>query len=114
MNPTAFASLAIAVSYLIGAIPFAYLFVRAAKGIDIRTVGSGNVGATNASRVLGLRGFLLVFFCDLLKGLVPTVALPALVKWRVGESIPDLPVLIALAAIVGHNFPIYLDRKSVV
>jgi acyl-phosphate glycerol 3-phosphate acyltransferase len=112
MNPTAFASLAVAVSYLIGAIPFAYVFVRAAKGIDIRTVGSGNVGATNASRVLGLRGFLLVFLCDMVKGFVPTVALPALVKWRVGETIPDLPVLVALAAIVGHNFPIYLNFRG--
>ena len=112
MNPTALASLTILVAYLVGAIPFAYLFVKAAKGIDIRTVGSGNVGATNASRVLGLRGFLLVFFCDLLKGLIPTVVLPALVTWKVGHPVLDLPILVALAAILGHNFPIYLNFRG--
>lgn len=112
MNPAAIASLAVIAAYLIGAIPFAYVFVRAAKGIDIRTVGSGNVGATNASRVLGLRGFLLVFSCDLLKGLVPTILLPALVRWRIGEVVVNLPVYVALAAILGHNFPIYLGFKG--
>lgn len=112
MTPTTYAFLAILLAYLIGAIPFAYVFVRAAKGIDIRTVGSGNVGATNASRVLGLRGFLLVFLCDLLKGLLPTLLLPALVRSRTGIEFPDLPILIALAAIMGHNFPIYLGFRG--
>ncbi len=112
MNPSTVASLAVLAAYLIGAIPFAYLFVRAAKGIDIRTVGSGNIGATNASRIIGLRGFLLVFFCDMLKGLVPTIVLPALVRMRTGESVANLPVYVALAAILGHNFPIYLGFKG--
>ena len=112
MNPTAVACLAVIAGYLIGAIPFAYVFVRAAKGIDIRTVGSGNVGATNASRVLGLRGFLLVFSCDMLKGFLPTKLLPILVAWRTGETVANLPVYVALATILGHNFPIYLGFKG--
>lgn len=112
MNPTAFASLAVLVAYLIGAIPFAYVFVRAIKGVDIRTVGSGNVGATNAARVLGLRGFLLVFLCDGLKGLLPTLLLPWWVRHRTGLPFPELPVFVALAAILGHNFPVYLGFRG--
>ena len=112
MNPTALASLAVFLAYFVGAIPFAYVFVRAAKGIDIRTVGSGNVGATNAARVLGLRGFLLVFGCDLLKGLIPTLALPFAVRRITGEPFSDLPILVALATILGHNFPIFLNFRG--
>lgn len=112
MTPTGYASLAVLAAYMIGAIPFAYVIVRAIKGVDVRTVGSGNVGATNAGRVLGPKGFLLVFGLDLLKGWLPTIGLPPLVRWLGGTSVPDLPVLIAVAAIVGHNFPIYLNFRG--
>lgn len=103
---------AVLAGYLIGAIPFAYLIVRARKGIDIRTVGSGNVGATNAGRVLGFRYFLLCFALDLMKGLVPTWGLPRLVAWAAGSPPAWLPVLVALATILGHNFPVYLAFKG--
>ena len=56
-------------AYLIGAVPFGYVTAKWLKGIDIRTVGSGNIGATNVGRVLGFRFFLLVFAFDLAKGL---------------------------------------------
>ena len=112
MSPTGYAILAVFFSYLIGAIPFAYVLVRAVKGIDIRTFGSGNVGATNAGRVLGPKGFLAVFGLDLLKGWLPTIGFPPLVKWLGGEAVPDLPILIAVAAIIGHNFPIYLGFRG--
>ena len=112
MTPTGQALLAILAAYLIGSIPFAYLIVRVAKGIDIRTVGSGNVGATNAGRVLGSKGFLLVFVLDLLKGWLPTLGLPALVKLLSGSPVENLAVLVAVAAILGHNFPIYLNFRG--
>ena len=57
--------------YLIGSIPFAYIVVKLIKGVDIRDVGSGNVGATNVGRVIGKWGFISVFTLDMLKGLLP-------------------------------------------
>ncbi len=112
MNTMVASVLAVVLAYLIGAIPFAYLVVKAIKGIDIRTVGSGNVGATNVGRVLGFRFFLLVFLLDVLKGLLPTWGIPWLVRSASGVVPPDLPVLVALSAILGHNFPIYLKFRG--
>ena len=112
MNPYPPAVLAVVASYLIGAIPFAYLVVSWVKGVDIRTVGSGNVGATNAGRVLGFRYFLLVFALDLLKGLLPTLGLPALVAAARGRPVEGLAVLVAMGTILGHNFPVYLRFRG--
>jgi len=112
MNPYLPAGLAVVAAYLIGAIPFAYLVVRAVKGVDIRTVGSGNVGATNAGRLLGFRYFVIVFLLDVAKGLLPTLGLPRLAAQLAGRQIPGLVVLVALAAILGHNFPAYLRFKG--
>ena len=112
MNAPLPAILAVAAAYLIGAIPFAYVVVRAVKGIDIRTVGSGNVGATNAGRLLGFRYFVAVFLLDLLKGLLPTLLLPRLVAQATGHAVPGLVVLVAMATILGHNFPVYLRFKG--
>jgi len=102
----------ILIGYLIGAIPFGYLTALWVRGIDIRTVGSGNIGATNVGRVLGFRFFVLVFVLDLLKGFLPTYLLPKLVARYSGDDLPQLGVLIALAAILGHNFPIYLKLRG--
>jgi glycerol-3-phosphate acyltransferase PlsY len=105
-------ALAILAAYLIGGIPFGLLIARWAKGIDIRTVGSGNIGATNVGRVLGFRFFVVVFLLDMLKGLVPTLALPPIVDRASGAHPSWLPVLVALATIVGHNFPVYLRFRG--
>ncbi len=67
--------IAIATSYLIGSIPTAYIFGRCLKGIDIRKFGSGNVGATNALRVLGKGPGISVLIIDIFKGLIPVVFL---------------------------------------
>lgn len=92
--------------YLCGAIPFAYIVVRIARGIDIRTVGSGNVGATNAARILGKWGFISVFTLDMLKGLLPLL----LVRSVYGES---LFLLICTVAIVfGHIYTVFLNFKG--
>ncbi len=105
-------ALAVVVAYLVGAIPFGYLLVRAVAGIDVRTVGSGNTGATNASRVLGAHFFPLIFALDAAKGFLPTYFFPRVVAHWTGSPVPDLPPLVALAAILGHNFPVYLGFKG--
>ena len=102
---------AVAVAYLIGSIPFGFLTARWVRGIDIRTVGSGNIGATNVGRVLGFHFFLLVFGLDLLKGLLPTLWFPDAVRALGGRGLPELRVLVALATILGHNFPAYLETS---
>jgi acyl-phosphate glycerol 3-phosphate acyltransferase len=108
----ALGALAVAAAYLAGSIPFGYLIARWVRGIDIRTVGSGNLGATNVGRTLGFRYFLLTLLLDLLKGYLPTIAFPWLFKWQTGSCPVDLPVLLASAAILGHTFPIYLGFRG--
>ena len=112
MNLLAISVPVVLVAYLIGAIPFGYLIARWARGVDIRTVGSGNIGATNVGRVLGFRFFVLVFTLDLLKGMLPTLGAARLVESVTGQASPTLPVLAALASILGHNFPIYLRFRG--
>ncbi|HMF35105.1 MAG TPA: glycerol-3-phosphate 1-O-acyltransferase PlsY [Isosphaeraceae bacterium] len=98
--------------YLTGSIPFGYLVHYWVKGVDIRTLGSGNIGATNVGRNLGFRYFLLVFALDVLKGFVPTAGVPLGLKSMGIVPPADLPVFVALASILGHNFPVYLRFKG--
>lgn len=112
VNSLALLALATFAAYLVGSIPFAYLVTYWVKGIDIRTVGSGNVGATNVGRTLGFRFFVLVLLLDLLKGFLPTLGLPILASRVTGEVPSDLPVVVALGAILGHTFPIYLKFRG--
>src|SRR5262245_53758178 len=102
-------------AFLSGSIPFGLLIARA-KGIDIRKHGSGNIGATNVGRVLGRRYFFLCFALDLLKGLVPTLAM-GYALGRLGHF--DVPARDALwwlgamvAAILGHVFCPWLKFKG--
>ncbi|NNM89085.1 MAG: glycerol-3-phosphate 1-O-acyltransferase PlsY [Phycisphaerae bacterium] len=93
------------VAYLLGAIPFG-LLLGLAQGVDIRKHGSGNIGATNAGRVLGLRYFFYAFALDFLKGLLPVLGSDLLTqRWH---ATIYLPLLTAGAAVGGHLFPIYL------
>ncbi len=112
MNATLSGLLAVAIAYFVGAIPFGYVIFYLIKGIDIRTVGSGNIGATNVGRQLGFRFFILVFLLDMGKGFLPSWGFPLVVRSVAGSSSPDLAVLIALATILGHNFPIYLRFRG--
>jgi len=103
------------VAYLIGAIPFSWLFVRILKGIDLRTVGSGNVGSTNAMRVLGVPLGLMIQALDILKGWLPVFVLPSfLFVRRPGLLLtPEYAALvIGLAAILGHMFSVYLRFRG--
>jgi len=101
-----------AASYLLGSIPFGYLLART-KGIDIRRVGSGNIGATNVFRCAGKSLGLLTFSLDVLKGFVPAFCFPPFISGM--YALPPgqgLPVLCACLAVVGHNWPVYLHFKG--
>jgi acyl-phosphate glycerol 3-phosphate acyltransferase len=109
VNPDPLAYLFVLAAYLIGAIPFGFLLAKGLKGVDVRTAGSGNIGATNVARVLGVWWFWPVFLLDLSKGLLPTWGFPILAARLTGRPAPpDLAVLVAVATIIGHNFPVYL------
>ena len=88
-------------SYLLGAIPFGWVAGKILKGMDIRDHGTGNLGASNAGQVLGTRWGLLVYLLDILKGTVAGV---------LGQSIagPLGLAVCGLAAVIGHDFPIFL------
>jgi glycerol-3-phosphate acyltransferase PlsY len=98
---------AILISYLVGSIPFAAMAARA-RGIDLREHGSGNIGATNAIRVLGKSLGIPVLLADIAKGW----AAAALVPWAFGETSPDLAILCGAAAVLGHTFPITLGFQG--
>lgn len=95
--------LALALSYLLGAVPFGFVLARL-RGIDLRTVGSGNIGATNAMRALGKPLGVLAFVLDFAKGVVPVLVLAG--------SDPALRVACGGAAVVGHVWPVYLRFKG--
>lgn len=95
-------ALLVAAGYLIGAVPTGLLIIRLLRGVDIRTVGSGNIGATNVYRVAGLPTALLVLAIDALKG-----AAPVLVATASGGP-AWVAVAAGLAAIAGHNWSVFL------
>jgi glycerol-3-phosphate acyltransferase PlsY len=93
----------LALSYLLGSIPFAYLLVRLAGRGDVRRVGSGNVGATNALRAAGWKVAVPIALLDIGKGV------GAVLLMRQATSNPDWVIAAGLAAIVGHCFPVWLS-----
>lgn len=107
--------------FLVGSIPFGYLVARA-RGVDIRTVGSGNIGMTNVWRSLGWKPGALVLVLDLLKGVLPTIAcewywhsqVSALSGWAGGAAHAVLPLamLTGLLAVLGHTFTPWLGFKG--
>jgi glycerol-3-phosphate acyltransferase PlsY len=97
----------LAAAYLLGAIPTSYLVVRLVRGEDLRTLGSGNLGATNLYRVLGWRYAIPVGLFDLLKGAVPVVVFAP----RAGANEAGA-VLLGAAAVVGHVFSVFVRFKG--
>lgn len=99
-------------AYLLGSVPFGYLMARA-RGIDIRSVGSGNIGATNAMRVLGKPVGITVLLLDALKGWL-AVYLVGVVGLHFSGEIPlaSLRVLAGVAAVLGHNYTCWLGFKG--
>ncbi|MEI7024568.1 glycerol-3-phosphate 1-O-acyltransferase PlsY [Paenibacillus sp. y28] len=101
----------VVLSYLIGSISFSYLYGKLWKGIDIRQHGSGNAGATNTLRVLGKGPAITVLLLDIIKGVLAVF----LGKW-LGIGLENTQVLVeiccGLAAIIGHNWPVYFGFKG--
>lgn len=104
--------LLIAAAYLLGSVPFG-LLVGKAKGIDVRTAGSKNIGATNVGRLLGGKYFALVFVLDLLKGMAPVLAGGFVIGFAAPDALTALLWLgIGFAAIFGHMFSLFLGFKG--
>ena len=97
--------LAIAIGYLLGSLPFAYIVTRLVKGVDIRHIGNGNVGAANVMRQVGIVAGLTVLFLDIAKGLLAV----AIAKWL---AVPLIFVFIAgFTVVAGHIWPIFLGFR---
>ena len=103
--------LAAAASYLSGSVPWALLVTRWRAGVDLRTVGSGNPGATNASRVLGKGWGFAILLLDAAKGAVPVAVLPHLFADS-PRGVGFFAVTCALAAVLGHVFPVWLRFRG--
>lgn len=91
-------------SYLLGSIPIGYIICRLVKGVDIRTVGSGNIGATNVARVVGKGWGIITLVLDILKGFAAVT-----VAGRQGDL---LRIACALAVVSGHNWTIFLRFRG--
>ena len=102
MNP----AVPIAVGYLLGSIPFAFLLSRRLEGIDIRRTGSGNVGATNVLRTSGVGAAITVMLLDVAKGAGSVLVAQ---RWMQGDT---APAAAGLAAILGHIYPVWLRFRG--
>ena len=113
MSPAAEATLVLG-SYFLGSVPFALLLGKA-RGVDIRDLGSGNVGATNLGRALGRRWGVAAFLLDFLKGLAPVLLARWLLHHSDGEPAarsPWIELEAGAASILGHVFPIWLRFRG--
>ncbi len=106
MESPVFAALAVAGGYLLGAVPFGWLLGRLGRGLDVRRVGSGNIGATNVGRSVGAWAGILTLVLDVGKG--------AAAAWGAGwlSGQPAVAMAAGLAAVAGHIFPVYLGFKG--
>jgi glycerol-3-phosphate acyltransferase PlsY len=114
VNPSDLLPYAVAgvAAYLLGAVPFGLVVARI-KGVDIRKVGSGNIGATNVFRSVGKGLGILTFALDAAKGYVPAGLFP-LAAERAGMDVDQatMGVVCGLLAVAGHNWPVYLGFKG--
>jgi len=107
---------AVVAAYLVGSIPFGVIIART-HGKDLRAIGSGNIGATNVARALGRKWGYICFGLDVLKGLLPMLAFRVIVLPHIATTIhgPALMaswLLVGMAAILGHIFPVYLGFRG--
>jgi len=102
----------ILVAYLIGSVPFGYIFTKQIAGINIREHGSGNIGSTNVRRVAGPKVALVTQLCDMLKGLLPVAAVMYLQFRNIYIFDAYFIFAVGLASILGHNFSLFLKFKG--
>jgi glycerol-3-phosphate acyltransferase PlsY len=98
-------------AYLLGSVPFGLLIARA-HGKDLRSIGSGNIGATNVSRALGRKWAAVCFLLDVLKGLVPMLAVGRIISSPPTAAQLLLALAVGCAAVAGHIFPIYVKFRG--
>ncbi len=96
------------ISYLSGSIPFGLIIGKAVRGIDVREYGSGNIGATNVARVIGKKWGVIVFLADFFKGFLPLMV----AFLTIPQSSSGTFISIALVAICGHNWSVFLKFKG--
>ena len=104
-------ALLLVAAYLIGGIPFGYLIVRLKTGRDVRSLGSGNIGATNVLRTTGWVVAVITLLLDIVKGYIAVW----LMAWATGDSLTRSPVwtsAAALAVMAGHAYPVFLKFKG--
>lgn len=101
-------ALLVVAAYLVGAFPTSFVVARTVRGIDLRQHGSGNLGATNAFRVLGWRAATPIFIIDILKGFAPAFWFPQID----GNVSPLWALVYGTAAIIGHVFSVYVRFKG--
>lgn len=100
-------------SYLLGSIPASVWVGKFFFGIDIREHGSGNAGATNTVRILGLKAGLPVLVFDIAKGWFPVFLVGSLIQWDLPvDNIIYFQIIAGLAAVIGHVYPIYIGFKG--
>ena len=100
-------ALLIAAAYLLGSIPNGLLLARL-KGVDLQKVGSGNIGATNVYRCVGKGWGVAAFVLDAVKGFAPAFVFPRLME----SAPPWLGLACGVAAVAGHNWPVWLKFKG--
>ena len=99
------------IGYAFGLFQTGYFYGKS-QGIDIRKEGSGNAGATNSLRVLGIKAGAITFFGDLLKAILAVVIVYFLFRNRYAEGIKVLELYAGFGTVIGHNFPFYLKFKG--
>jgi acyl phosphate:glycerol-3-phosphate acyltransferase len=111
MSGAALGIVLVVVGYLAGSIPFGVILARVFLGVDVRKVGSGNIGATNVARAGGGKKLgIVVVILDAAKAMIPIVVARRLLA---GEPSADLWVMaVAIAAFAGHLFPIWIGFKG--
>ena len=105
----------VVVSYLIGSIPSAYLVGRAFKGVDIRKVGSHNMGAMNTFYAIGFWPGMLVLASDVCKGILAVLLAYLIAAYLfvvAGNMVIPVEMAAGVAVIAGHNFPVFLNFKG--